>query len=74
VVAVDLASEGDSAGWWHYADTVVQAVDGRSDLAVVGTPHGSENAAAAWKNTRLGRLAAHRRPLRRAGPEDRDLV
>jgi pimeloyl-ACP methyl ester carboxylesterase len=35
-VAVDLPSEDDSAGWWDYADTVVQAVADRSDLVVVG--------------------------------------
>jgi pimeloyl-ACP methyl ester carboxylesterase len=35
-VAVDLPSEDDSAGWWDYADTVVQAVVDRSDLVVVG--------------------------------------
>ena len=35
-VAVDLPSEEDSAGWWEYADTVVQAVGDRSDLVVVG--------------------------------------
>ena len=35
-VAVDLPSEDNSAGWWEYADTVVQAVVDRSDLVVVG--------------------------------------
>jgi hypothetical protein len=35
-IAVDLPSEDDSAGWWEYADTVVQAVGDRSDLVVVG--------------------------------------
>ena len=35
-VAVDLPSEDGSAGWWDYADTVVQAVADRSDLVVVG--------------------------------------
>jgi pimeloyl-ACP methyl ester carboxylesterase len=35
-VAVDLPSEDASAGWWEYADAVVQAVDDRSDLVVVG--------------------------------------
>jgi pimeloyl-ACP methyl ester carboxylesterase len=35
-VAVDLPSEDDSARWWEYADTVVQAVRDRSDLVVVG--------------------------------------
>jgi pimeloyl-ACP methyl ester carboxylesterase len=35
-VAIDLPSEDDCAGWWKYADTVVQAVGDRSDLVVVG--------------------------------------
>jgi len=35
-VAVDLPSEDDSAGWSEYADTVVQAVDDRNDVVVVG--------------------------------------
>ncbi|MBD0293263.1 MAG: alpha/beta hydrolase [Jiangellaceae bacterium] len=35
-VAVDLPSEDDSAGWWNYADAVVEAVGHRSDLVVVG--------------------------------------
>jgi pimeloyl-ACP methyl ester carboxylesterase len=35
-VAVDLPSADGSAGWWEYADAVVQAVDDRSDVVVVG--------------------------------------
>jgi pimeloyl-ACP methyl ester carboxylesterase len=35
-IAVDLPSEGDSAGWSDYADTVVQAVGDCGDLVVVG--------------------------------------
>jgi pimeloyl-ACP methyl ester carboxylesterase len=35
-VAVDLPNEDVSAGWWEYADTVLQAVGDRSDLVVVG--------------------------------------
>jgi len=35
-VAVDLPSEDGSAGWWEYADAVVQAVGDRSDVVVVG--------------------------------------
>jgi pimeloyl-ACP methyl ester carboxylesterase len=35
-VAVDLPTEDSSAGWWDYADTVVEAVGGRPDLIVVG--------------------------------------
>jgi pimeloyl-ACP methyl ester carboxylesterase len=35
-VAVDLPSEDGSAGWWRYADTVVQALGERTDLVVVG--------------------------------------
>ena len=34
--AVDLPTENDSAGWWDYADAVVEAVGDRSDLIVVG--------------------------------------
>jgi pimeloyl-ACP methyl ester carboxylesterase len=34
-VAVDLPSEDESAGWWEYADAVVQAVGDRSDVVVV---------------------------------------
>jgi pimeloyl-ACP methyl ester carboxylesterase len=35
-VAVDLPSEDSSAGWWKYADTVVDAVGERSGVVVVG--------------------------------------
>lgn len=35
-IAVDLPTEDDSAGWWDYADTVVEAVGDRRDLVVVG--------------------------------------
>ena len=35
-VAVDLPSDDESAGWWDYADAVVDAVGYRSDLVVVG--------------------------------------
>jgi pimeloyl-ACP methyl ester carboxylesterase len=35
VVAVDLPTEDDSAGWWQYADTVVEAIGERTDLVVV---------------------------------------
>jgi pimeloyl-ACP methyl ester carboxylesterase len=35
-IAVDLPTEDDSAGWWDYADTVVEAVGDRGDLVVVG--------------------------------------
>src|SRR5215217_5411184 len=35
VVAVDLPSEDESAGWWDYADTVVDAIGARTDLVVV---------------------------------------
>jgi pimeloyl-ACP methyl ester carboxylesterase len=35
-VAVDLPTEDESAGWWDYADTVVEAVGDRRDLVVVG--------------------------------------
>jgi pimeloyl-ACP methyl ester carboxylesterase len=35
-VAVDLPSEDDSAGWWEYADAVVQAIAHRSEVVVVG--------------------------------------
>jgi pimeloyl-ACP methyl ester carboxylesterase len=34
-VAVDLPSEDESAGWWDYAETVVQAVGDCRDLVVV---------------------------------------
>jgi pimeloyl-ACP methyl ester carboxylesterase len=34
-IAVDLPSEDPSAGWWDYADTVVEAVGDRSGLIVV---------------------------------------
>jgi pimeloyl-ACP methyl ester carboxylesterase len=36
VVAVDLPCEDESAGLGDYADTVVEAIAGRGDLAVVG--------------------------------------
>jgi pimeloyl-ACP methyl ester carboxylesterase len=35
-VAVDVPSDDESAGWWDYADAVVDAVGYRSDLVVVG--------------------------------------
>ena len=34
-IAVDLPSEDASAGWWDYADTVVEAVGDRPDPVVV---------------------------------------
>jgi pimeloyl-ACP methyl ester carboxylesterase len=36
VVAVDLPIEDESAGWSEYADTVVDAIGGRTDVVVVG--------------------------------------
>jgi pimeloyl-ACP methyl ester carboxylesterase len=39
-VAVDLPSEDESAGWWDYADAVVDAVDERSELVVVANSLG----------------------------------
>ena len=35
-VAVDLPTEDESADWWDYADTVVEAVGDRPNLIVVG--------------------------------------
>jgi pimeloyl-ACP methyl ester carboxylesterase len=35
-VAVDLPSEDESAGWWDYADAVVEAVGDRRNVIVVG--------------------------------------
>jgi pimeloyl-ACP methyl ester carboxylesterase len=35
-VAVDLPSEDETAGWWDYADAVVDALGGRRDVVVVG--------------------------------------
>src|SRR5438093_12523813 len=35
-LAVDLPCEDNSASWWDYADTVVEAVGDRRDLVVVG--------------------------------------
>jgi pimeloyl-ACP methyl ester carboxylesterase len=40
-VAVDLLIEEESAGWWDYADAVVDAVGCRSGLVVVGHSLGS---------------------------------
>jgi pimeloyl-ACP methyl ester carboxylesterase len=34
-VAVDLPSEDETAGWWEYADAVVEAIGKRSDVVVV---------------------------------------
>jgi pimeloyl-ACP methyl ester carboxylesterase len=34
-IPVDLPSEDPTAGWWDYADTVVEAADGATDLVVV---------------------------------------
>jgi pimeloyl-ACP methyl ester carboxylesterase len=36
VVPVDLPSEEESAGWWEYADVVVNAIGARRDVIVVG--------------------------------------
>jgi pimeloyl-ACP methyl ester carboxylesterase len=44
-IAVDLPTEDDSAGWWDYADTVVEAVGDRRDLVVVGHSMGGFTAA-----------------------------
>jgi pimeloyl-ACP methyl ester carboxylesterase len=44
-IAVDLPTEDDSAGWWDYADTVVEAVGERRDLVVVGHSMGGFTAA-----------------------------
>ena len=44
-IAVDLPSEDVSAGWWDYADTVVQAVGDRRDLVVVSHSLGGFTAA-----------------------------
>src|SRR5262247_3145740 len=41
VVAPDLPADDDDAGLWAYADTVVDAVDGRGDLVVVGQSFGA---------------------------------
>jgi Alpha/beta hydrolase family len=35
VVAPDLPSEDEAAGWWDYAETVVEAIGDRGDLVVV---------------------------------------
>jgi pimeloyl-ACP methyl ester carboxylesterase len=35
-VAVDLPNEDESAGWWDYADAVVEAVGDRRQVVVVG--------------------------------------
>jgi pimeloyl-ACP methyl ester carboxylesterase len=35
-IAVDLPTDDDSAGWWDYADAVVEAAGDRSPLIVVG--------------------------------------
>jgi pimeloyl-ACP methyl ester carboxylesterase len=44
-IAVDLPTEDDSAGWWDYAETVVEAVGERRDLVVVGHSMGGFTAA-----------------------------
>jgi pimeloyl-ACP methyl ester carboxylesterase len=44
-IAVDLPTEDESAGWWDYADTVVEAVGNRRDLVVVGHSMGGFTAA-----------------------------
>jgi pimeloyl-ACP methyl ester carboxylesterase len=45
VVAVDLPSDDESAGWSEYADTVVDAIGDRTDLVVVGHSLGGFTAA-----------------------------
>jgi pimeloyl-ACP methyl ester carboxylesterase len=35
-IAVDLPTEDESAGWWEYADAVVEAIAGRERVVVVG--------------------------------------
>jgi pimeloyl-ACP methyl ester carboxylesterase len=44
-VAVDLPTGDESAGWWDYANTVVEAVGDRRDLVVVGHSMGGFTAA-----------------------------
>jgi pimeloyl-ACP methyl ester carboxylesterase len=39
-VAPDLPCEDDSAGLWEYADTVVDAIDGRGEVVVVAQSYG----------------------------------
>jgi SAM-dependent methyltransferase len=34
-ITLDLPSEDESAGWWDYADAVVEAIGDRSDIVVV---------------------------------------
>jgi hypothetical protein len=40
VVAPDLPADDASAGLWTYADVVIDAIDGRTDLVVVGHSFG----------------------------------
>jgi hypothetical protein len=35
VVAVDLPADDDAAGWTEYADSIVRAIGGRSELILV---------------------------------------
>src|SRR4051812_5183702 len=35
-VAVDLPTEDESAGWWEYADAVIEAIADREHVVVVG--------------------------------------
>jgi pimeloyl-ACP methyl ester carboxylesterase len=44
-IAVDLPTEDPSAGWWEYADAVVEAVGDRPNLVVVGHSMGGFTAA-----------------------------
>jgi pimeloyl-ACP methyl ester carboxylesterase len=44
-VPVDLPTADESAGWWEYADAVVEAVGDRPDLVVVGHSMGGFTAA-----------------------------
>jgi pimeloyl-ACP methyl ester carboxylesterase len=44
-VSVDLPTADESAGWWEYADAVVEAVGDRPNLVVVGHSMGGFTAA-----------------------------
>ena len=55
-VAVDLPIDDPSAGWWDYADAVVDALDGRRDPVVVGHSLGGFTAPLVCARTQVSQL------------------
>ena len=67
-VAVDRPSDDKAAGWWDYADAVVDAVGYRSDLVVVGHSLGGFTAPLVCARRRRRLSPKPRETLRQIAP------